>query len=1241
MAVSGQFGAPVSIDGQQVTSPGAAVAFDADGDGDLDLIIGGRDLVYMENAGGGLFHAPQVLAPPQNQYIYSLKVADLDGNGTQDLVGTIQVSPGLACVVIKNYGGGVFGTMDTIFHDPDYYSNSLVVPMDVADADQDGDMDIFLKLGEGGIQWFVNDGTGSFSPPITIDPEGSSGGIRVTDATGDGLPDILSGTDESITIYTCTGPGTWGTGQQLPYQWATRVYEIEVLDFNGDGILDIVGASVVNNRIVRALGTGGGGFGTLQAQSASPPVLSPRGLSFGDLNGDGLDDIVAGMVGVNMGRLQAIGNLAAPSLQQPVVYSGPGIFKTLVADLNGDGANDILAVGGFNYLSWFPNDGTGTFMDPVPLSTNVFPSSFFIEDLDEDGDTDVLLCDESMGRMIRFLNDGTGGFTRVVEPHLITYGGNFMQLADLDGDGIKDLIHGLSVFESPDSLVWYPGLGGGTFGPKQSITGALGNTQHVLTSMDVADLDGDGDMDIVFTATTGPSGINRKLFWMEQTAPLTFTAPQEIPGSAPDHVRAADLDGDGLPELVTLFKGTTSRVSSHQNYGGESWGPQQVIFSFASDFLPEYDLADLDGDGITDIVASTRYQTVWEKGNGDGTWGASQTILTYPNYSYYHEARPVRCADFDGDGHVDVAVPGSIYLNDGDGTFGAPLSIPALPDQHMMILSVEDLDGDGAADLLWTVGELPSAVGGSRQGLYWNKNFLQSPYSIHGTVFLDPDGDGSQGPGEYGLPWVQVQLSPYLYGLFSGPTGNYGGNVVAGSYELDCEPPSDFWTITNNPSTIQTEVSDDAMESMGNDFGLVAVVDTSLVIPTLVFSGGWCGGTGSFWASFANTGTRVEHGTVKVVLDPLYTFQSSIPPPDNIQGDTLYWAIDSLPLLSSMTIHLTIGIPSSNYMGAMLHSTASFATTDQVFSSDLSTVLPCAYDPNEKQVRPEGYGIHGALEDTTGHLDYTIRFQNTGNAAATNVVLKDPLPSGLDRTKITVLGYSHTPTHISIDPAGELRIAFDGIMLPDSASDPTGSQGFITLRFKLEEGLLHLTEIQNTAHIYFDLNPPIITNTTLTTIVDCSLWQPHVALGAADTLLASAGDAFQWFFNGEPLPDTTGFMVSGANGEYTALVTSEYGCTSLSSPYTYLTTSIVEQDGQWFKAIPNPFTNSTRIVTNTTLTAQHRIQLIDTQGRVLRNITGHGSHSVELPADGIAGGMYLVRILHEGTSIGVLRVVVE
>jgi uncharacterized repeat protein (TIGR01451 family) len=139
-----------------------------------------------------------------------------------------------------------------------------------------------------------------------------------------------------------------------------------------------------------------------------------------------------------------------------------------------------------------------------------------------------------------------------------------------------------------------------------------------------------------------------------------------------------------------------------------------------------------------------------------------------------------------------------------------------------------------------------------------------------------------------------------------------------------------------------------------------------------------------------------------------------------------------------------------------------------------ATVLN-SYDPNDKQCQLPTY----IQPDVQENMQYTVRFQNDGNFPALNVVVRDTLSTNLDLSTFRFIGSKHPVTY-SVDPISrEAVFRFSGIQLLPSVDDLEESQGYFTYEIKELPNLSLNSEIKNTAYIYFDFNPAIITNTTL------------------------------------------------------------------------------------------------------------------------------------------------------------------
>ncbi len=139
-----------------------------------------------------------------------------------------------------------------------------------------------------------------------------------------------------------------------------------------------------------------------------------------------------------------------------------------------------------------------------------------------------------------------------------------------------------------------------------------------------------------------------------------------------------------------------------------------------------------------------------------------------------------------------------------------------------------------------------------------------------------------------------------------------------------------------------------------------------------------------------------------------------------------------------------------------------------------STTVLNSYDPNDKQCHLPT-NIDPFEQETLG---YTVRFQNDGNYPALNVEIRDTISTQLDLSTFTLIASKH-PVSYTIDlNTREIVFRYSGIQLQPSAANLEASQGYVTYSIQEIPNLPLNAVIENTAYIYFDFNPAIITNTT-------------------------------------------------------------------------------------------------------------------------------------------------------------------
>ena len=267
--------------------------------------------------------------------------------------------------------------------------------------------------------------------------------------------------------------------------------------------------------------------------------------------------------------------------------------------------------------------------------------------------------------------------------------------ADLDGDGDLDV---LSASAWDDTIAWFENTDGlGSFGAEQVITIAADGAYEVCA----AGVDGDGDLDALSASLT-----DNKIAWYENTDGLGTFGPQLLISTATLGARgvcAADVDGDGDVDVLSASY-HDDKIAWYENTDGlGTFGPQLVI-STAADGARRVRAVDVDGDGDVDVLSASELddRIAWyENTDGLGAFGPQRVVTTTTDL-----ARDVVGADVDGDGDADVLTASQLdskiawFQNtDGLGTFGPPLVISTAAGGANGVHAA-DVDGDGDVDVL-------------------------------------------------------------------------------------------------------------------------------------------------------------------------------------------------------------------------------------------------------------------------------------------------------------------------------------------------------------------------------------------------------------------------------------------------------------------------------------------------------------------------------------------------------------
>lgn len=364
---------------------------------------------------------------------------------------------------------------------------------------------------------------------------------------------------------------------------------------------------------------------------------------------------------------------------------------------------------------------------------------------------------------------------------------------------------------------------------------------------------------------------------------------------------------------------------------------------------------------------------------------------------------------------------------------------------------------------------------------YNSVNISDNCGNISGMVYNDNNNDCVFNTGDTPInnfPVMLILPSGQSFTAFTDNAGNYffqgdistSYTVQTGYYPMlgfnSICPLSGQYSVTSYPST-------------GNDFAVYCAPDFDL--SAQIWGGVFVPGQNvTVSGSVHNNSCQILSGSVEIILDNRLSYVSATPVPTSVNGDTLTWNYTSLLGGGSLNYHIQAVTDTTVMIGDTICNTinANPVIGDVDVTNNSNTQCRAAatsFDPNEKTVSPEGDIL------PTTNLLYTIFFQNTGTATAYNIHIFDTLSSGLDLSTFRVIDNSH-PVHTNIYPGNRLHFAFNNILLPDSNANEPLSHGYVTYAVKPMANLPQGSVIENTAHIFFDFNPAIVTNTTFNQI---------------------------------------------------------------------------------------------------------------------------------------------------------------
>lgn len=788
-------------------------------------------------------------------------------------------------------------------------------------------------------------------------------------------------------------------------------------------------------------------------------------------------------------------------------------------DYNRDGWEDLFIANTnstTNTNQLFKSNGDGTFSEISNInlvSEKLTTMGSIWGDIDNDGDQDVIVINNTYFPTQLYKNNGDETFTLITESGLNTallyyHGGAFV---DYDNDGYLDLIM-TNYFETKFSEL-YHNNGNGTF---TMITNTPINMVGKKALGPVwGDFNNDGNQDLFIP---NGDGSNNSLFKNNGNGSFTRITSGAIVNDGGNSVGACwgDYDNDGFIDLFVANASNENNFLYHNN-GNETF-TKITTGKVVNDKGHSHgcNWVDVDNDGDKDLYVTNdlglKYLYINDgKGNLDRKTNEALAINFGKSFGQ-------AWADFDKDGDMDVFV--STHGNDKNmlfcnrGNTNKWINIK-------LVGTVSNRDAIGARLQIkcngeWQTSQVTAQSGFSGQNslrqhfglatatiidsilIHWPSGVIQkmayqsvntfititepNSASISGVAYDDQNGDCIKNDDEPTLANMLISVSPIGMVASTNGNGEFELNLSPGEYSLD-GIDNNYWTNNCNPIN-QTVVGSSQQYVVNIPFNSSSDgIDLSTTLASTAWRRGFTNITG---LQFNNLGTKDASNVVVTIVYPEQVIALKASTPWSTKnGQTYTWNIGTMAAGSSYFVQITDSVTLNAVTGQSLEIISSINAvrnelnvTNNTYSLVNQIVGPL--DPNDISVSPIGEGDNGII-DRDQLLTYTVRFQNVGTYPATNVIIKNQLPKYLNKESFQLISASHSYNY-SINDKNELEITFKNINLPDSTRDEAGSHGIVKYQIRPLHSVSEGDVIKNAAAIYFDYEEPVITNVVKNTI---------------------------------------------------------------------------------------------------------------------------------------------------------------
>jgi len=622
-----------------------------------------------------------------------VKIADINGDGMNDLlVANYGSYSSSAFSVLLNNGNGTFAAKVDYPTDP----RGNLTSIEVADFNKDGKLDVLVHSGYPAIVLFINNGNGTFGSGLAYNTSVNSRELRVGDLNGDTYPDaVVLSQNAGVDVFLNSRQGTFNA--KVTYSAGTSYAAgFDLGDFDGNAVMDVVFREYQAGSIRVMLNNGQGVLGAASTIVSSSFCTSSNWFDYlVDINYDGRLDYLA-----SCGTDVYTFIRTAAGFASPVTYT---LTSTDIAhgDINSDGLEDlVVASWGLNTISVYTNTtNTLLFADTYNGKIGVGTSSPTYKMDIQGGQLNASggLCIAGECKTSWADNKGYSGTEmRLNSVGTFNYydgiltsgasGDGTVKTADFNGDG------NLDVAIPYDSLVSvFFNNGDGSYGAKQDY--AIGSTSSYIA---VGDISGDGRPDIV-TSSTSANTVSVLL----NNGNGTFAAKVDYAtGTQPKGIDLADFDADSLVDVVVANYGAGT-ISVLRNTGSGVLAAKVDYSLGASNLNPIYAVVGkFDANTSMDIavVSTNNSKLSIFLNSGTGTFPSRADYTTVSN------AYGVSVGDVNNDASLDIVVTNynantvSVFMNTGTGTFSAKVDYATGTGPRVVALG--DTNGDSYKDII-------------------------------------------------------------------------------------------------------------------------------------------------------------------------------------------------------------------------------------------------------------------------------------------------------------------------------------------------------------------------------------------------------------------------------------------------------------------------------------------------------------------------------------------------------------